>query len=57
MFHPRHLARVFFRLHLANSTKLCYTYDTLNRVTKRVFSNPPLIFYNPDSFCQGFLLQ
>ena len=24
---------------------------------KRVFSNPQLIFYNPDSFCQGFLLQ
>ena len=29
----------FGSFHLANSTKLCYTYDTLNRVTKRTVKN------------------
>ena len=29
------LSNAGFYLHLANSTKMCYTYDSLNRVTAR----------------------
>ena len=34
-FQPHFRVRLFFILVLANSTKMCYTYDSLNRVTKR----------------------
>ena len=34
LFHP-HSVGVFFMKALANSTKMCYTYDSLSRVTAR----------------------
>ena len=36
------LSRIVEEKYLANSTKLCYTYDNLNRATKRIFCHSPV---------------
>ena len=49
-FQPHFRVRLFFILVLANSTKMCYTYDNLNRVTKRTIKNLSNVVLSEETF-------
>jgi len=42
---------VEFSFSIANSTKMCYTYDNLNRVTKRTIKNLSNVVLSEETYC------
>ena len=50
IFQPHFRVRLFFIQTLANSTKMCYTYDNLNRVTKRTIKNLSNVVLSEEAF-------